>query len=124
MGRKDNIPIISPNLDDLLIIFLGLLLIPSMIIAHFISFNSFLVYVLLIVSFLGIFIFGSITIEKAGKQYHSSKGLGLFIIILLAPSAIIAGLTQLSFILVYAVLIISFFAALIYMAKKGRLVVK
>jgi len=125
MRHRNRIPVISPNLDDLLIFFLILLLIPSIIIAHFTSFNSFLVYILLIISFLSVFILSYLVIEKVkpseikkiGSKYVVS-GLSLLLIILLIPAALITNLIHLPFVFVYVLLAIVFFIVLAYLVIK------
>ncbi len=122
MDYKSRINRISQNLDDLLIFFLILLLIPSLIIAHFTSFNLFSAYVLLIVSFLSIFTLSYLTIEKVklseikkvGAKYLVS-GLSLLLIVLLIPTTILANLVQLPFVFIYVILVIVFFIALVYL---------
>jgi hypothetical protein len=123
MGHKDKINIISPNLDDLLIFFLILLLIPSAIIAHFTSFNLLSVYVLLFVSFLSIFTLSHLLIykvkpneiKKVGAKYIVS-GLSLLLIVLLIPAAVIENLVHLPFVLIYMILLIIFFILTVVLA--------
>ncbi len=123
MDYKSRINRISPNLDDLLIFFLILLLIPSLIIAHFTSFNIFSAYVLLIVSFLSLFIFCVVGINKIKGKYEISK-LSLFLVLILIPSVFVANLTKLSFFLVYGFLVFIFFLVLVYLIKKERIIIK
>lgn len=113
---------ISPNLDELIIFFLILLLVVSIVIPHFTSFNLFSVYTLLTVSFLSIFIFCDLSIGR-GSKYIFSK-LSLYLVLLLIPSVFVANLINLSFFLVYGFFVFIFFIVLIYLMKKGKIEIK
>lgn len=128
MGYKDRVYVISPDLDDLLIFFLILLLIPSIIISYFTSFNLFSVYVLLIVSFLSVFTLSHIFIKKVVDPEELKKvgaknivsGLSMFLIVLLIPAIIIANLVHspFVFVVVYIISVIVFLIILV------RLIIK
>ncbi len=123
MDYRSRINRISPNLDDLLIFFLALLLIISIIVAPFISFDLFLIFTFLAVSFLSLFILCVVDINKIKGKYEISK-LSLFLVLILIPSVFVANLTKLSFFLVYGFLVFIFFLVLVYLIKKERIIIK
>ncbi len=123
MDYRSRINRISPNLDDLLIFFLALLLIISIIVAPFISFDLFLIFTFLAVSFLSLFILCVVDINKIKGKYEISK-LSLFLVLILIPSVFVTNLTKLSFFLVYGFLVFIFFLVLVYLIKKERIIIK